>query len=100
MMGLHWLDVRSPELQKLTGNPAGYRQFTKTFIYWHVGWPVHLRRADDHAGLHPREEDATDPSVVDELVPVPTAAKYSPRASIRARIASRGTRSRRSTGSR
>src|SRR5678815_5002396 len=33
MMGLHWLDVRSPELQKLTGNPAGYREFTKTFIY-------------------------------------------------------------------
>src|SRR6476646_5457298 len=29
-MGLHWLDVRSPELQGLVGNPARYRQFTKT----------------------------------------------------------------------
>ena len=32
-MGVHWLDVRSPELQNLLGNPAGYQPFTKTFIY-------------------------------------------------------------------
>jgi hypothetical protein len=32
-MGVHWLDVRSPELQGLLGNPAGYQPFTKTFIY-------------------------------------------------------------------
>lgn len=32
-MGVHWLDVRSPELQGLLGNPAGYRPFTETFIY-------------------------------------------------------------------
>ena len=32
-MGVHWLDVRSPELQALLGNPAGYQPFTKTFIY-------------------------------------------------------------------
>lgn len=32
-MGVHWLDRRSPELQNLFGNPAGYRPFTKTFIY-------------------------------------------------------------------
>lgn len=32
-MGVHWLDVRSPELQNLLGNPAGYQPFTKSFIY-------------------------------------------------------------------
>lgn len=32
-MGVHWIDVRSPELQNLLGNPAGYQPFTKTFIY-------------------------------------------------------------------
>ena len=32
-MGVHWLDVRSPELQNLLGHPAEYRQFTTTFIY-------------------------------------------------------------------
>ncbi|HET7458769.1 MAG TPA: hypothetical protein VFJ74_14065 [Gemmatimonadaceae bacterium] len=32
-MGVHWADVRSPELQNILGNPAGYQPFTKTFIY-------------------------------------------------------------------
>lgn len=33
MMGLHWSDMRSPELQAILGNPAGWAPFTKTFIY-------------------------------------------------------------------
>lgn len=37
MMGLHWSDIRSPELQKFLpsppGNPANWSAFTKTFIY-------------------------------------------------------------------
>lgn len=32
-MGVHWVDVRSPELQGILGNPGGYQPFTKTFIY-------------------------------------------------------------------
>ncbi len=31
-MGTHWVDVRTPELQGLLGNPAGFRQFTTTFL--------------------------------------------------------------------
>jgi hypothetical protein len=31
-MGTHWVDVRTPELQGLLGNPNGYRPFTTTFI--------------------------------------------------------------------
>jgi Domain of unknown function (DUF5602) len=32
-MGVHWSDVRSPELQGMLGHPELYQQFTKTFIY-------------------------------------------------------------------
>ena len=32
-MGTHWFDVRTPEVQAVAGNPAGYRPFTTTFIY-------------------------------------------------------------------
>jgi len=32
-MGVHWVDVRSPELQGMFGNPAGYEPFDATFIY-------------------------------------------------------------------
>ena len=33
MMGLHWEDLLSPELQGLLGHPENYRKFDKTFIY-------------------------------------------------------------------
>ncbi len=32
-MGVHWSDVRSPELQGMLGHPEDYEPFTKTFIY-------------------------------------------------------------------
>lgn len=32
-MGVHWVDVRSPELQGMFGNPGGYEPFDATFIY-------------------------------------------------------------------
>jgi hypothetical protein len=32
-MGLHWEDMRDPQLQKLLGNPDAYQPFTKTMIY-------------------------------------------------------------------
>ena len=78
MMGLHWLDVRSPELQKLTGNPAGYRPFTKTFIYGTWDGQFIFDEPMITRAYILEKKTATDPSVVDEVVPVPTAAKYSP----------------------
>lgn len=77
-MGLHWLDVRSPELQGLTGHPEAYKPFTKTFIYgsWNGEFifdePMITR--DYILAKH----DATDAAVRDELVAVPTAKHYSP----------------------
>lgn len=32
-MGVHWVDGRSPELQKMFGHPDQYKPFTKTLIY-------------------------------------------------------------------
>jgi hypothetical protein len=32
-MGLHWVDVRSPELQGMLGKPENAKPFTHTFIY-------------------------------------------------------------------
>jgi hypothetical protein len=32
-MGVHWEDVRAPQLQRLFGHPEAYAPFTKAFIY-------------------------------------------------------------------
>jgi hypothetical protein len=78
LMGLHWLDVRSPELQVLTGNPAGYKPFTKTFIYgtWN-GQFVFDEPMITRAYILDKKT-ATDPAVIDEIVPVSTAQRYAP----------------------
>lgn len=78
LMGLHWLDVRSPELQGMAGNPAGYRPFTKTFIYgsWD-GQFIFDEPMITRAYILAKRE-ATDPAVRDEVIPVSTAQRYSP----------------------
>jgi hypothetical protein len=77
-MGLHWLDVRSPELQVLAGHPEAFKPFTKTFIYgsWN-GQFIFDEPMITRAYLLAKH-DATDPAVKDELIPVSTAAHYSP----------------------
>jgi hypothetical protein len=78
LMGMHWLDVRSPELQKLAGNPGAWQPFTKTFIYgsWDGQFifdePM-ITRAHILA-----KKTATDPTVIDEVIPVSTAQRYTP----------------------
>lgn len=32
-MGTHWVDLRTPELQRLLGHPEAYRPFTTTFLF-------------------------------------------------------------------
>jgi len=77
-MGLHWLDVRSPELQGLVGNPAGYKQFTKTFIYGTWDGQFIFDEPMITRAYILSKRTATDPAEIDEVIPVPTAAKYSP----------------------
>ncbi len=73
-MGVHWVDLRSPELQGMLGNPAGYREFTTTFI--HGSWdgaftfdePMVTR--DFILG----RKAATAPAARDSVMPLPVPA--------------------------
>jgi hypothetical protein len=77
-MGLHWLDVRSPELQGMAGHPEAFKPFTKTFIYGSWDGQFIFDEPMITRAYLLAKHDATDPSVRDELIPVPTAAHYSP----------------------
>lgn len=64
-MGVHWVDVRTPELQGMLGNPAGYRPFTTTFIYgsWDGDFifaePMISAPSSSGAGVLPPRRSAT-----------------------------------------
>jgi hypothetical protein len=75
-MGMHWLDVRSPELQGMAGHPDQFQEFTKTYIYgsWD-GQFVFDEPMISRAHLLAKR-DATDPAVRDEIIPVPTATRH------------------------
>jgi hypothetical protein len=73
-MGMHWLDVRSPELQALAGHPEKQERFTKTFIYgsWD-GEFVFAEPMITRAYIVAKKE-AQDAAVRDEVIPVPAPA--------------------------
>ena len=79
LMGLHWLDVRSPELQGMTGHPEAYKPFTKTFIYgsWNGAFIFDEPMITRDYILSKSRSDALA-TEADELIPVPTAQRYSP----------------------
>ncbi|MDF1505849.1 DUF5602 domain-containing protein [Roseisolibacter sp. H3M3-2] len=75
LMGVHWIDVRAPELQGLLGKPERARPFTATFIYG--SWDGEFIFAEPmvtRAHLLAKK-DATDPAVRDQVIPVGTAAR-------------------------
>jgi hypothetical protein len=78
MMGLHWLDARSPELQALVGHPENAKPFTKTFIYGSWDGQFIFDEPMITRAYLMAKHDATDPAVRDETIAVPTAARYSP----------------------
>jgi hypothetical protein len=76
MMGVHFIDVRSPELQGMMGRPEAYKPFTSTFIHgsWDgelVFWEPMITRAHIVA-----KKTAADAAVRDEVIPVPTPKAY------------------------
>lgn len=75
-MGLHWLDVRSPELQKAAGNPDAWAPFTRTFIYgsWD-GEFIFLEPMITRDYILAKRM-ATDPAVRDEIIPISMPARY------------------------
>jgi hypothetical protein len=78
MMGLHWFDLRSPELQGVVGNPSGYRPFTRTFIKgtWD-GRFIFDEPMIDRAWLMTRRNSSRE-AAPEEIIPLPTAARYEP----------------------
>lgn len=67
-MGVHLLDVRSPELQGMLGNPEANRPFSKTFIYG--SWDGEI------TFLEPMVTREYMLATRDEIVPIPQPADY------------------------
>jgi hypothetical protein len=72
-MGMHWIDVRTPEVQAIAGKPEAYKPFTKTYIYgsWN-GEFIFAEPMITRAYLLEKKA-ATDAAVRDETIAVPSA---------------------------
>ena len=72
-MGMHWIDVRTPEVQALAGKPEAYQPFTKTYIYgsW-TGEFIFAEPMITRAYLLAKRETA-EAAVRDETIAVPGA---------------------------
>jgi hypothetical protein len=75
-MGVHMLDMRSPEIQGLLGNPQGYKPFTTTFIHgsWDgrlIFWEPMITRAHILS-----KKTAIDPAEQDQVIPLPIPQRY------------------------
>lgn len=76
MMGLHWVDVRSAELQKLLGKPDAYKPFTATFIYGSWDGRFHFWEPMVTRAHILSKRDATDLTVRDQVIPISMPAKF------------------------
>ena len=77
-MGVHWIDVRSPEIQGALGHPENARPFTTTFI--HGSWDgrfIFDEPMITRAFILGRKSAATA-AQRDTIIPLPAAAKYQP----------------------
>jgi len=77
-MGLHWLDVRSPELQVIAGHPENYQPFTKTFIYGSWDGKFIFDEPMITRAYIMSKRDAADPAARDEVISVPMPEQYEP----------------------
>lgn len=77
-MGVHWIDVRSPEIQALLGNPDAAKPFTTTFLFgsWD-GRFVFAEPMVTRAFIMGRRTAATD-AQRDSVMALPAGAKASP----------------------
>ena len=75
-MGVHWVDVRSPELQAILGNPEGQQPFTSTFIIGSWDGRFHFWEPMITRAHILEKRSTTDPAVRDQVIPIANAAKY------------------------
>jgi hypothetical protein len=76
MMGVHWSDLRSPELQKLLGKPEAFKPFTATFLHGSWNGQIHFWEPMITRAYLLEKKAATDAAVRDEIIPLPVPAKY------------------------
>ena len=76
LMGVHWVDTRSPELQRLLGRPDAYRPFTATFLHGSWGGRVHFWEPMITRAHLLAKRTAADPAVRDEVIPLPLPRRY------------------------
>jgi len=77
MMGIHWVDVRSPELQRFPGGDSTrYQPFTRTFIYgaWD-GRFTFMEPMITRAYLLAKR-DVAAAATRDEVIPIPTSPAF------------------------
>ncbi len=74
-MGLHWSDMRSPELQGAIGNPDGFRPFTKTFIHGSWDGQFIFEEPMITRDYMLAKRHATSASERDEIIPIPVPAQ-------------------------
>ncbi len=75
-MGVHMLDMRSPEIQGLLGNPQAYKPFTTTFIHgaWDgqlIFWEPMITRAHILS-----KKAATVAAEQNQVIPLPVPQRY------------------------
>jgi hypothetical protein len=75
-MGMHWIDLTSPEYQQALGKPEAYRDFTKTFIYGAWDGKFIFMEPMITREYIVAKRTATEPSVRDEWVPIATSPSY------------------------
>jgi hypothetical protein len=76
MMGVHWADMRSPELQKLLGKPEANKPFTTTFLHGTWNGQVHFWEPMITHAFIVKKKATMDPAVRDQVIPLPLPAKY------------------------
>ncbi len=76
MMGVHWVDVRSPELQGLLGKPEAYKPFTRTFLYGSWNGRFHFLEPMITRAHMLAKRASTDAAVRDEVIPISVPARY------------------------
>lgn len=77
-MGVHWIDVRSPEIQALMGHPELAKPFTTTFIYgsWNGGFTFVEPMVTRDFILGRRT--AATPAQRDSVIAIPMGGQVSP----------------------
>lgn len=72
LMGVHWIDVRSPELQKMFGKPEAWKPFSTTFIYGSWEGRFHFLEPMITRSYIMSKKGAPEAAVRDEIIPVST----------------------------